>query len=129
MQKNNKFTYNYVAPTKEECREIEDIKRRYEKQTHEKSKLERLRELDRKVKNPPMVWGLTLGVLGTLVFGLGLTMILEWKILLYGIIVMLVGCVPIALAYPAYNIVFSKQKGKYGEEILKLSEELLSGNE
>lgn len=121
-----KFKYSYVAPTQNERREIEDIKRRYGEEPREKSKIERLRELDGKVKRTPAIWSLSLGVIGTLVFGLGLTMILKWKILVWGIVVMLAACAPIAAAYPVYNAVFSRNKAKYGAEIVKLSDELLN---
>lgn len=122
-----KFKYSYSAPTQNERREIEDIKRRYGETPREKSKLERLREMDKKVKNPPSIWGLSLGIIGTLIFGLGLTMILEWKILVLGIVVMLVGCIPVAAAYPVYNAFLRFNKTKYGEQIIKLSDELLNG--
>ncbi len=121
----NKFSYNYSAPTKEERREIEDIKRRYSAETPTESKMERLRHLDKKVKRSPTAVSLSLGIVGTLVFGLGLTMVLEWNMLTTGIIVMLAGCLPIAAAYPLHNLILAKNKKKYGEEIVKISEELL----
>lgn len=123
---NDKFTYDYSAPTKEERKEIEDIRRRYGGQKSEKDKLFRLRELDNKVKNPPTVWSLILGIGGTLIFGLGLTMVLEWKIFLWGVIVAIVGCVPMAFAGVVYNRLLEKNKQKYGEEILRLTDELLN---
>lgn len=123
----NKFKYSYTAPSKDERREIEEIKRRYGEENREKGKMTRLRELDKKVKNPPTVVGLTLGIVGTLVFGLGLTFVLEWGNLPLGILLMLSGCLPIAVAYPAYNVTLSRGKKKYGDEILRLSEELLGG--
>lgn len=123
----NKFKYSYTAPSKDERREIEEIKRRYGVENREKGKMARLRDLDKKVKNPPTVVGLTLGIIGTLVFGLGLTFVLEWANLLLGILLMLVGCIPVAAAYPAYNITLGRGKKKYGDEILRLSEELLGG--
>ncbi len=126
---NDKFTYDYSAPTKEEIKEIEDIRRRYGGQKKEKDKLFRLRELDNKVKNPPTVWSLILGIGGTLIFGLGLTMVLEWEIFLWGVIVAIIGCVPMALAVVVYNRLLEKNKKKYGEEILRLTDELLSETE
>lgn len=123
----DKFTYNYSAPTKEERREIQDIRRRYDtKENDSDSKLEKLRKLDRKVKNLPSIISLSLGICGTLIFGLGLTMVLEWQKLVFGIVVMLVGGILAAVANVVYNILFTKSKQKYGAEILKLSEELLS---
>ena len=55
-------------------------------------------------------------------------MILEWSILLWGIVLMVIGSVPMALAYPVYKSVLNKGKAKYGDEILRLSEELLNEN-
>lgn len=122
----NKFSYRYSAPTKDERREIEDIKRRYVIENKGKSDFDKLKELDAKVKNPPLILSLTLGICGTLLFGLGLTMVLEWKMLLAGIIIMFVACVPVAAAYPVYNVFLKKNKEKYSDEIIKLSDNLLS---
>lgn len=125
----DKFTYDYSAPSKDERREIEDIRRRYGGEKSKEDKLTKLRNLDKRVKNLPVAASLSLGIGGTLIFGLGLTMVLEWKMLLFGVIVMLIGCVPAALANAAYNILLDKNKRKYSDEILRLSEELLNGDE
>ena len=55
-------------------------------------------------------------------------MILEWNRMVFGVIVCAIGGIPMTLAYPVYRFVFRKQKEKYGEEILKLSEELLKND-
>ena len=123
---NNQFNFKYVAPTEEERKEIDSIRRQYAPQEHTESKIERLRRLDALVKNTATIWSLVFGVLGTLIFGLGLTMILEWSLWFWGIILMVIGSVPIALAYPVYKSVLKKNKNRYGEEILRLSEELLN---
>ena len=123
---NDKFSYKYIAPTEEERKEIDSIRRQYASQEKEETKLERLRRLDALVKNTAIIWSLVLGVLGTLIFGLGLTMILEWQILPWGIVLMVIGSVPIAIAYPVYKWVLNKYKNRFGEEILRLSEELLN---
>ena len=123
---NDQFNYKYTAPTEEERKEIDSIRRQYARQEHVESKIERLRRLDSIVKNTATVWALVLGVIGTLIFGLGLTMILEWSIWLWGIVLMVIGSVPMAIAYPVYNVVLKKYKSRYGEEILRLSEELLN---
>lgn len=122
----NKFTYDYTAPTQDERREIEDIRRRYA--NNKKSSIERLRELDGKVKNFPMALSISLGVVGILVFGLGLTLVLEWGNVVWGVITALIGCVPMAVAYPVYNYFFTKNKQKYGNEILELSKQILEGD-
>ena len=122
------FNFRYTAPTEEERKEIDSIRRQYSPQEQTETKLERLRRLDSLVKNTAIIWSLVLGVLGCLIFGLGLTMILEWDILLWGIILMVIGSVPMAVAFPIYNKLLKKGKEKYGDEILRLSEELLNEN-
>ncbi len=125
----NQFNFRYTAPSQEERKEIDSIRRQYAPQEKTETKLERLRRLDGLVKNTAVIWSLVLGILGSLLFGLGLTMVLEWNILIWGIIVMVIGCVPMAIAYPVYRSVLNKGKAKYGEEIIRLSEELLNESE
>lgn len=122
----NQFNFRYTAPTEEERKEIDSIRRQYAPQEKTETKLERLRRLDSLVKKTAIIWSLCLGVDGTLIFGLGLTMILEWNIPLWGIALMAVGSVPMAIAYPVYKLMLKKYKSRYSEEILRLSEELLN---
>ena len=125
----DQFNYKYTAPTAEERKEIDSIRRQYSPKEQKETKLERLRRLDSLVKNTAVIWSLVFGVIGTLIFGLGLTMILEWNVFIWGIIFMVVGSVPIAIAYPLYSFLLNKYKNRYGAEILRLSEELLNENE
>ena len=126
---NNQFNFKYTAPTEEERKEIDSIRRQYAPQEKTETKLERLRRLDGLVKNTAIIWSLVLGVVGTLVLGLGLTMILEWSIWIWGIVLMVIGSVPISIAYTVYKLALNKGKAKYGDEILRLSEELLNESE
>ena len=126
---NNQFNFKYTAPSQEERKEIDSIRRQYAPQEKTETKLERLRRLDGLVKNTAIIWSLCLGVVGILIFGLGLTMILEWNIWLWGIVLMVIGSVPMAIAYPVYKLALNKGKSKYGDEILRLSEELLNESE
>lgn len=126
MDNKDKFEYTYRAPVKGEREEIEDIRSKYLPKSKEETKLQRLKRLDSKVNNIPTIWSLCIGIIGTLIFGLGLTMILEWNILVWGVIVSIVGVIPVLLAYPVYRYVTKKVTEKYREEILKLSGELLN---
>ena len=121
-----KFNYRYTAPTRNERQEIEDIRRHYETGNAPKTKLEQLRALDKRVKTAPTVVAYLLGVVGILIFGLGLTMVLEWNIWIWGAVVACVGCIPMAFAYPVYKWMLASNKKKYGTQILTLSEELLN---
>lgn len=123
-----KFEYSYAAPTERERREVESLKKKYAPKIERTDKMSEIRELDKKVQSPPRIWALILGVVGTLVFGLGLTMILEWNLLLWGTAVAAVGLVPVTLAYPVYKWKLQKLSDKYREQILTLSEEILHEN-
>jgi len=120
---NEKFTYTYTAPTENERKEIERIRNKYAPK--DQTTVEKLKTLDKTVHLRPTVWGLTLGTIGTLIFGTGLAFILEWQMLLWGCIISAVGVIPVALAYPVYKRLLDKNKNKYADEILALSEQLL----
>lgn len=119
------FEYTYSAPTEEEKKQIESIRREYLGEGKTLSPFEKLKKLNAKVKNTATIVALIFGIVGCLVFGLGLTMVLEWQIWIWGVVLMAVGTIPMLIAYPAYNLTLSRGKKKYGKEILELTEELL----
>lgn len=121
-----KFEFTYSAPTENERREIEEIRKQYQSiKSQTNPKFIRLQKLDRKVKDIPTVVSLILGFVGFAMFGLGFAMILEWNIMVWGIILSIVGSFPLGIAYFAYLKISNHLKNKYSDEILKLSEELL----
>ena len=61
----DKFSYTYTAPTAEERREIEDIRKKYLPPKDASGTPERLRALDKKARTPALAAGITLGVAGT----------------------------------------------------------------
>lgn len=126
--KKTEFEYTYSAPTEQERKEIESIRRQYQAQpvSDREEKLNRLRKLDSFVKNSATTVALILGVVGLLIFGLGMTMVLEWELYIWGVVVGTVGLTPIMIAYPVYNLMLNKNKEKYGEQILTLTEQLLN---
>ena len=123
---NNQFNYTYSAPTEEERKEIAQIRRQYVAEEKKESNMEKLRRLDAFVKNSATCIALILGVAGCLLFGLGMTMVLEWNYVFWGVFLGVVGAIPMALAYPVYRLVLNRNKKKYGAEIIKLSEALLN---
>lgn len=123
-----KFSYTYSAPTEAERREIESIRSHYEPPREEEGKLRRLRELDAHVRSVPTAIAISVGVIGLLIFGLGLTMILEWALTVPGVVVAALGLPLIILAKPIHSFVSKREKQKFSPEIIRLSEELL-GND
>ena len=124
--KENEFDYTYTAPTESERREIDSIKRQYAPKGQKEIKLERLRYLDSRIKSIPQIVSIALGTIGTLIFGLGLSCVLEWHMLVFGILLMVLGTPVFAVAYPVHNYLYNKLKSKHSNEILTLSEELLN---
>lgn len=122
----NTFEYSYSAPTEEERKRIASIKRQYEEVVDSgEANFNKLKALDAKVKNTATIVALVLGIGGCLIFGTGLAMVLEWGVLVYGIIVMTAGVVPMAISYPSYNSLLKRGKKKYGKKIIAIADELL----
>lgn len=118
--------YSYSAPTEDERREVESIRKMYLDQERENDKLTRLRKLNARVKNTAMCVSLSVGIVGLLLFGGGMSLTLMQGNYVWGIILSLIGIVPIAIAHPVYNALLKRGKKKYGEEILRLSGEILN---
>lgn len=125
-EENEKFTYSYAAPTESERREIEDIKKQYDGRAQTADSLTRLRTLDRRVKRTPKLLAVISCVAAVLLFGFGLTLVLEWGQYVWGIIVMLAGVAGMVLVKPLHAYLLKRSKLKYGDEILRLSKELLN---
>ncbi|MBQ8357470.1 MAG: hypothetical protein IJX39_06640 [Clostridia bacterium] len=126
---NKEFHYTYKASTEAQRREIANIRKQYSAPEDCESKLERLRRLDERVKNLSTMIPLVVGIIGCLIMGLGMTMVLEWELVVWGVILSVIGVLVMIPAYPLYRYVLRYCKKTYGPEILRLSEELLGENE
>ncbi len=122
----NKFRIDYEGKNDNIKEEVESIRNSYLEKSSSQKKLEELRKIDFKVKNTPLIIALSFGIIGTLVFGFGMSLILEFKNYIFGIIVSIIGMILIALAYPIYSILLKKLKNKYKDKILELSNELIN---
>ena len=127
MENNHSFEYNYSAAQKQE---VEAIRKKY--LPIEEDKMEQLRRLHYSATQKAQAASIALGVIGTLIFGLGLSLCLTelsgflgGTAMFVGIPVGLVGLVLLALAYPVYNTVLRREREKIAPEILRLTEDLL----
>lgn len=125
---NNKFEYKYNSTNKSVKDEVEKIRNKYIPNKNQ-NKINELKNLNRKVELLPTLIAFLLGIIGTLIFGTGLAMVLEWKLYIYGSIVAVMGFIPAALAYPLYQKFYTNQKEKYTPKILKISEEILNDSD
>jgi len=126
MEEKNIFEYSYSARQQEE---VDAIRKKYlpkEETSKELSKLEELKQLDKKVELTATLWAIAVGMIGTLVFGTGMSLIMAFETARYiqGIMVGVLGMLGIALALPVYRIVLKKQREKVAPKILELTEEL-----
>ena len=126
MEEKNVFEYKYSAKQQEE---VDAIKRKYlpkEEKAKELTKLEELKQLDKKVEMTATLWAIVVGVIGTLIFGAGMSLIMAFETAMYvaGILCGILGIAGMALALPVYRQVLKKQREKAVPRILELTEEL-----
>ncbi len=125
------FSYRYSAA---EQQEAEAIRNKYtqNKSPAETDKIEQLRLLDASVTNKATVWGLCVGIIFTLIMGLGMSLImtdLGIKIgytasVVLGLGLGFIGMAGVIFAYPIYRYVLKKEREKATPEILRLTKEI-----
>lgn len=124
------FKYTYSAKEQDE---IKRIRNKYENQ--EEDGIAKLRKLDAMVTQKATSVALCYGIVGSLILGIGMSLILSDLGTILGMSVMIkmvlgiftgvIGLILIVLAYPMYNTTLKKEREKIAPEILKMSEELL----
>lgn len=115
------FEYTYSAAQQEE---IEKIRKKY--MPKEEDKMQQLRKLDAEVTKPGTMWSIIIGVIGSLLLGIGMSCTMVWadKYFVVDIIVGVIGLAVTGIAYPVYLKITEKQREKLGPQILALTEEL-----
>lgn len=124
------FHYTYSANQQEE---IKNIRKKYV--APEEDKMTLLRRMDKDVTKKASTVALTVGTIGILILGFGMSLIMSDfnKILgsyqdmgmFLGIISGMAGIVIICCAYPLYNRIIRKEREKIAPEILRLTDELM----
>ena len=116
------FNYTYSAKEQDEVRRI-----REKYVAGEESKMDKLRRMDKQVTKKGTLCSVIIGVIGTLIMGVGMTFVLELQSAFFvpGIIIGIVGMGFMAVALPVYNLVTQKEREKIAPEILRLTEELM----
>lgn len=116
------FVYTYSAKEQDE---IKKIRQKYMVQTDDK--MEQLRWLDASVTKKGTMMAIILGVIGTLVLGIGMSCVMVWngKWFVPGIVIGLLGIALMTMAFPVYNYITKKERERVAPEILRLTEELM----
>ena len=127
MDKHETFEMTYSARQQEE---VKEIRKKYLPQ--EPDKMQRLRELDASVSRKAVTVSLTVGILGSLILGFGMSIVMSEFGLLFGSLALPLGIVTgllglgiLSTAYPLYLRTLKKQREKVAPEILKLTDELM----
>ncbi len=102
-----------------------------EKQTTE---LDTLRKLDQKVKRPANAFAYTFGSISAIIMGAGMSLIMTdigaaiglEQSFVPGIIIGIVGMAMALINYPIYNKMLASRRKKYAEQIVKLSDKIMS---
>lgn len=94
------------------------------------SKVVALRKLDAKAKLPANIFTYTLGIVSTLVFGIGMCLAMGQigggtvGSLVLGIILGIIGMIGVGVNYPIYKRILENSKKKYAFEIIQLAKEI-----
>lgn len=129
----NSFEYTYSAKEQAEIKKIRDKYTATEQK--EPSTIEKLRALDEGVNKKASVSALSIGIIGTLVLGTGMSLFMsefgaflgigENTSLIIGLLLGIIGLVLIAFAYPLYKSIIKRERKRIAPEILRLTEELM----
>lgn len=131
MQDKENFSYTYSA---KEQAEIKRIREKYAPPVEAEDKMETLRRLDGKVTSKATTAALTVGIIGTLIMGTGMSLIMTelgnllgsfFLAVIVGLSLGVAGILLVCLAYPVYNRTLQKGREKAAPEILRLTEELM----
>lgn len=127
MENKDTFKMTYSAQQQEE---VNQIRQKYAPK--EPDKMERLRALDASVEKKATAVSIAVGVVGTLILGIGMSLamsdfgaILGSAAFMVGIVIGLMGIAVLGCAYPLYNRTLKKEREKIAPEILKLTDELM----
>ena len=126
MENNQPFTYNYSSARN---REVERIRKKY--LPKEESKIELLKKLDNRAQTAGTVEALVIGIIGCLIFGIGMCFGLDvfaggdWLTVIFCVI----GVLAMLPAYPLCRYLSKKTKEKLAPQILRLSEEIIANKQ
>lgn len=116
------FNYTYSAKQQDE---VKRIREKYVVQ--EEDKMEQLRRLDHSVTQKSTMYSIVVGVIGSLVMGIGMCCCMVWQGVWFvpGIIVGIIGMALVGCAYPVYNHITQTEREKIAPEIIRLTDELM----
>lgn len=121
---NETESFNFTYSAKEQD-EVKKIRQKY--LPVEEDKMQQLRRLDQSVTQKGTIMSIIIGVIGSLVLGIGMCCVMVWAGVWFipGILTGLIGMGIVAVAYPVYHSVTRKEREKIAPEIIRLTDELM----
>ena len=119
--KNEAFKYEYSS---EKAMEVDDIVNKYV--AKEDDKLTQIKKLDEAVERRAAIKAVTIGVIGALIMGAGMSIIMKASASFFvtGIVVGLIGMAVMAAAFPIYKGILKKEREAAAPQILALSQDI-----
>lgn len=111
---------------------VQKIRTQYTEKEY--TRLDELKTLDTKVKRPANIFAYTFGSIGAIIMGSGMSLVMTdigtvigmENTMTPGIIIGIAGMLMAIINYPIYKRMLSSRRKKYADEILKLSDEIIS---
>ena len=121
MEDNSTFKYEYSA---EKAKQVEEIVNKYVPK--EKDKVTQLKELDAAVERKATMKSITVGIVGVLILGAGMSIIMEAASAFFvvGIVVGLIGMAVMGMAFPIHKKTLKKEREAVAAQVLALSQEI-----
>ncbi|MFV0344506.1 MAG: hypothetical protein ACK5JH_16740 [Anaerocolumna sp.] len=109
-------------------KELKKIKDKYRDKTFKETKMQQLISLDKSVSNTANKVSLSLGVLGSLVLGIGMVCTMVWtEYFNIGIVVGIIGIIICGITYPVYLKMVERKRSVIAPQIIRLAEEIEKG--
>lgn len=111
---------------------VQKIRTQYTEKEH--TNLDALRELDAKVKRPANVFAYIFGTISAIIMGCGMSLVMTdigstigmTDTMVPSIIIGIVGMLMAIINYPIYKGILGSRRKKYADQIMKLSDKIMS---
>lgn len=110
---------------------VQKIRTQYTEKEY--TQLDKLKELDAKVKRPANIFGYAFGSISAIIMGGGMSLVMTdigsvigmEDAMVPGIIIGIVGLSMAILNYPIYKKILKSRRKKYADEVMKLSDDIM----
>ena len=111
---------------------VQKIRTQYTEKEH--TQLDELKELDAKVKRPANIFAYIFGSFSAIIMGSGMSLVMTEigsmigvkEAMVPGIVIGVVGMMMAIVNYPIYKKILGSRRQKYAEQIINLSDKLMS---